>query len=320
MKKQNLIAKFHSQSELLTPSNSRYREWILQYTESEMKKDVGRGDITTKACFPKPKRISAYIVAKETGILAGQQEIEFFLVRYRTMRFRFLKRDGNFLKKGDRILMLRGSVHDLMKTERIILNLLGRMSGVATFTHRIVLRTKKINPMVLITPTRKTLWGLLDKRACLFGGAGTHRLSLDSAILIKHNHVRTSGFSLQKFLHNVMLSLPKHDLRRAKFVEIEVCNMPDAIQAAEVFLQYTRRKISAGRFCVMLDNMQPREIRAALAKIKLAGLGRGIIFEASGGINEKNLSAYAKSGVSILSLGILTHSAPMMDFSMRVYA
>lgn len=269
-----------------------------------MKKDVGRGDITTKACFPKSKQISAYIVAKETGILAGRQEIDFFLGRYRTIRFRFLKRDGDFLKKGDRILMLRGSVHDLMKTERVILNLLGRMSGVATFTHRIVSLAKKINPRILITPTRKTLWGLLDKRACSLGGAGTHRLGLDSAILIKHNHIRASGLPLGKFLNNVMLSLSKHDAPKPRFVEVEVGNAHDAQIAAEFPV------------ILMLDNMKPRAIRKTLASIPKNS--KALYFEASGGINGRNIASYAKSGVQILSLGMLTHSAPMLDFSMRV--
>lgn len=285
----------------------------MQFTVRELEKDLGRGDMTSKVCFSKSKSISAYIVAKETGILAGRQEIEFFLGQYRVIHFRFLKRDGDFLKKGDQILLLRGTVHALMKTERIILNLLGRMSGVATFTNRIVSRTKKINPNVLITPTRKTLWGLLDKRACSLGGAGTHRLNLDSAILIKHNHIRASGFPLGKFLNKVMLSLraqprmglwSKHGFAKPKFIEVEVGNIRDAKIAAKYPV------------VLLLDNMKPRAIRRTLASIPKHA--KVLYFEASGGINPENLKSYLKTGVDVISMGCLTHSAPMFDFSMRI--
>jgi len=295
------MIKTHCQSESLTVSNPKYRECLDMYLLREIERDFGDGDLTTDAS-PVLEKSKAVVVAKESGIFAGEQEIKYLLG---TLSAKFFKHDGDKLKKGEIILELKGKTSDLMKIERVVLNTIGRMSGIATYAAKFVKLVKKANSHVLITPTRKTLWGLIDKRACVVGGAGTHRLALDNAILIKHNHIKASGMPIKDFLNG--LKIPKNT--SAEFLEVEVKNGKDALIATK-FLESKK-----GIPCfVMFDNMKPKEISKALSKIKT----KKVLFEASGGINEKNLVKYAKTGVSVISIGSLTHSAPMLDVSMRI--
>lgn len=307
----------HCQTSQFTPRDLVYRKWLEQYTFREFEKDVGRGDITAEACFPQKKIIEAFVIAKEAGIFAGEQEIEYFLRKFPVIRWKFLKHDGMLLKNKDIVLRMRGQAAVFMKVERIVLNLLGRMSGVATTTSRFVQKAKKGNRSILVTPTRKTLWGWLDKRACVLGGGGTHRLGLDNAILIKHNHLKASKLSIDRLLKNVILNLSPHDSHKPKFLEIEVRNKKDALAASLIFAEAKKGGFPLPCF-VMLDNVFPKEISETIREAKKKKLYNSVLFEASGRISEKNIASYAKTGVDILSVGAITHSAPMLDFSFRV--
>lgn len=306
----------HCQKHALTVRNPVYKRWVLQYTFGEMKKDLGSGDITTALFFDKPSRARAFVIAKENGVLAGAAETDFFLKRIKGIKFRFLKKDGSIIKKKERVLELAGDVRLLMQAERAILNLLGRMSGVASFTRRIIEKAKKINPGILITPTRKTLWGLLDKRACVLGGGGTHRLGLDNAVLIKHNHIKASDINMERFFERAVQKLI-FQKTPARFFEIEVRNRRDGLAAAKVFGKAVENGLHTP-CCIMMDNMKPSEIAGTVKAIGESGLRNHILLEASGRINGKTLAAYTKTGVDILSVGAITHSAPMLDLSMRV--
>lgn len=314
MNRNVLKTKTHSQSSWLTPRNPLYRKWLNQYTFAELDKDTGSGDLTTKACFPKNKRAASYILVKESGVLAGVQEISYFLKKIHSLQWRFLKKDGVEIKPGERVLKMAGPIYDLMKLERVILNLLGRMSGVATLTRRFVEKACKKNPTMLITPTRKTLWGLLDKRACVLGGGGTHRLSLDNAILIKHNHIKARNQPLPQILKSVLESRIS---KKAQFVEVEVRNGKDAVRAAQIFAQAKKNKFPLP-CCIMFDNMSPKKVAKIVAFFRKTGLSQDVLLEASGRISEKNIAAYAKTGVDVLSVGAITHSASMLDVSMRM--
>lgn len=303
--------KTHCAADRLTSVDKEYQAWILRFTTDEMEKDVGKGDVTTQAFFTKPAKKKAIIVAKEEGVLAGVQEIRFFLKNFKKIRAVFLKEDGSAVKPNDVIAQLEGDIRHLMAAERIILNLLGRMSGVATMTSQYVKKAKKTNPKILLTPTRKTLWGWLDKRACVLGGGGTHRLSLNDAMLIKHNHLRASGVPIGKYLEKSL----QH--ANGRFVEIEVRNAEDAIQAATVFQRAAKSGFQIPCI-IMFDNMFPYEIAPALQAIRKAKLDRTVLFEASGRINLTTLPSFVETGVDILSIGALTHSAPMLDLSMRI--
>lgn len=302
----------------------------MQFTARELEKDLGRGDITTASLFKEPKNVTARIVAKESGVLAGRQEIEFFLnTSAKRLRVKFLKRDGCRIKAGYTFAILKGDIREILKVERVILNLLGRMSGVATTAARIVAKAKKINPKILITPTRKTLWGLLDKRACVLGGAGTHRLNLGNAILIKDNHLDAFGRNIPKAIESFFPTgrasarLSQYRARRAQpirqkatFFEIEV----ETSREAKIACTTLKKLQKAGKCTVpcfvMLDNFSPQKIKKTLKILRTENLASCAKIEASGGINEKNISAYAKTGVDVISMGALTHSAPMLDVSL----
>lgn len=285
----------------------------MQFTARELEKDFGRGDITTASLFKKPKQAKARVIAKESGILAGRQEVEFFLnTSAKRLRVKFLKRDGGRIRAGNTLAILKGDIREILKVERVVLNLLGRMSGIATFTARIVLKAKRVNPRILITPTRKTLWGLLDKRACVLGGAGTHRLNLGNAILIKDNHLDAFGRNIPKAIESFFPIRQK-----AAFFEIEVETSREA-KIACMTLQKLQKEGKCRIPCfVMLDNFSPQKIKQTLKILSAENLTSCVKIEASGGINESNIRAYVKTGVDLISMGSLTHSAPMLDVSLR---
>lgn len=303
----------HDQSSLLNLKNPLYRKAVDQYTELEIKKDLGKfGDITTDAFFKKPFRASAKIIAKQKGILAGVNEIEYFLA-CKKINIKFLKHDGDEIKKGDKICSLHGDIKNILKVERATLNLLGRMSGIASKTARIVAKIRKINRKVIVAPTRKTLWGLLDKRACAVGGGVTHRLGLYDAILIKDNHLDAVG-------RNIPLAIRHFFPYKgyAKFIEIEVENEAEAILAVREFKRLKDLKLCRIPRFIMFDNMRPQKLRSAINVLGKLGW-RGVCgLEASGGITEKNVVAYAKTGIDVISMGCLTHSAESLDFSLEI--
>lgn len=316
-------ASTHNQAESLVPANSLYREWIFRYTALELKNDLGSGDITTDKFFPAKQQATARIISRQDGVLAGQNEIEYFLTQA-PAKFRqglsrisvtFRKKDGGKIAKGETICTLRGDVRDILKIERVVLNLLGRMCGVATLTRRIVKKARAVNPHVLIVPTRKTLWGLLDKRACSLGGGGTHRLNLADAILIKDNHLDAVGRNISSALRRFFPI--KGALR---FIEIEVENTKEAVIAAGEFRKLEKEKLCKVPCFVMLDNVSPRELKKTLTILQKKHLRKHIGVEVSGGITEKNVRDYAKTGVDVISMGMLTHSAPMLDLSLEVIA
>ncbi|MEK9132484.1 MAG: carboxylating nicotinate-nucleotide diphosphorylase [Patescibacteria group bacterium] len=283
--------------------NSLYKKWVKQFTFAEMEKDSIGGDVTTETLFAAKETGCASILAKEAGIFAGRQEIEFFLNGLKNVSYEFFKKDGEKISAGDEILRVNGHIRTLLKAERIILNLFGRMSGVATKTRQIVDKIR--NPHVLITPTRKTLWGMLDKRACLLGGGGTHRFNLSDAVLIKDNH-------LDLMARDISLALSRFKkIKRARFLEIEVENFGEAVQAAEVLQNFKLPCL------IMLDNMKPVEIKRVILELKKRD-HKNIKIEASGEINEKNVTFYAKAGVDVISMGCLTKNAKSLDFSMDV--
>lgn len=302
----------HLQSSRLHLQDPTYKEWVDRYTFHELKMDLeGRTDVTTDLLFSENVRKSAVIIAKQAGILAGIQEIKYFLKSF-TLTAEYLKNDGEEVGVNMEVMKLEGGIHELMKLERVILNLIGRMSGVASYTNRLAKRAKEVNPDILLTPTRKTLWGLLDKRACVIGGGGTHRLSLADAILIKHNHLRALGGDFQKMLEKAVSQKPN-----AKFIEVEINDPKDAEKAVKIFIDAKKKGFSLHCF-IMYDNVPVEEVFRSLHHIRATYSLGGIFFEASGGVNETNLTAFVKAGVDIISLGVMTHGAPMLDISLRV--
>ncbi len=310
----------HKADTFLNVNNNNYKQWIFRYTFLELEKDLGlKGDITTDSVFPDKKEVRGQLIAKADGIFAGEEEIRYFLVdadaKFRPsikgqFKLDFKAGDGDSFKKGDVLMEIEADVHDLLAVERVVVNFIMRMSSIATLTRRIV--DKVADHDVLITPTRKTLWGLLDKRACIIGGGGSHRLNLSDAILVKDNHIdlvdRDFGLLLQRITESKVDS---------RFVEVEVRNIDDVLACAKAFYGFLGEKLRTVGV-LLIDNMSAEDVGMAMKKIKEAGFYDDLLFEASGGINEKTVLDYAKTGVDIISMGCLTYGVPGVDMSLKI--
>lgn len=310
----------HKASSFMTIENSQYKQWVFRYTFLELEKDLGtKGDITTDSIFVEKKEVKAKIIAKEDGVFAGREEIQYFLVdsnrSFRPgikeeMKVDFNVLDGEEFKMGDVLLEITAEIHDLLAVERVVLNLIMRMSAIATMTKKIIDLIADYD--VMVTPTRKTLWGLIDKKAVMIGGGGSHRLNLSDAILVKDTHLDAVNHDFELVLQRIADS--KHDTR---FIEIEVESTAEALVAAKAFGKFLGEKIrSIG--VLLLDNMSAEQMAQTMVEIKKAGLYDNLLFEASGGINETTVLDYAKTGVDIISMGCLTSGIKGVDMSLKV--
>lgn len=295
--KQQKIQKYFNQKQKLTIKNEKYLRQLKNLIVNFLDEDLGDvGDITSDNLISENAKANAKIIAKENGILAGLEESKWFLTNYQ-LQVTSYKHDGAKLKKGEVILEIKGGIKDILKTERTILNLMQRMSGIATQTNKL---TKLVGNNILITPTRKTHWGLLDKKAVVCGSGGTHRLGLYDFILIKDNHRHFAGLELEKNIENIK--------NKKLFWEIEA-------DTQEEVLKFAILKPDV----IMFDNFKPEKIKETFKKLKKMNINyQSIIFEASGGINEKNIAQYNNTGVDIISLGSLTHSAKALDISLDI--
>ncbi len=266
---------------------------LIQYLEE----DVPFEDITSKI-LPKELKIRAKIITREDCIIAGLEIIKELLKSF-NISFKSRYNDGDFVKSNDSIAILEGNARNIFLVERTCLNILSRMSGIATKTRRIVDKVRKINKRVIIAATRKTCPGFqfLDKLAVEIGGGSTHRYSLSDMILIKKNHVRILG--LEEAI--------KRARRYSTFkkIEVEVEDIDSAIKAAEL-----------GADIIMLDNMEPKNVEKVLEELRKRNLRDKVLIEVSGGINEENILEYAKLDIDIISIGELTHSVKSIDMSL----
>ncbi|MDI6902915.1 MAG: carboxylating nicotinate-nucleotide diphosphorylase [Methanocellales archaeon] len=262
--------------------------------ERFLKEDIGSGDISGAVVPDVPVR--AQIKADESGVLAGLEEAKAVFEHF-ALDVESKFSDGAEIKKGDVILEVSGSSRSILAAERLALNFLGRMSGIASLTRECVKRSKGIT----IAGTRKTTPGFrkYEKKAIAIGGGDPHRSSLADAVLIKDNHIKVAG--LESAIRNAKKVHP------TKEIEIEVDNAKDAIKAAQL-----------GVDIIMFDNMAPEDIRGAVEKLKKAGLRTRVRLEASGGISTENIGEFARTGVDMISLGVLTHSSPWVGFSLDV--
>lgn len=286
MTKNQKIKKYFNQREKLSLKNHKYKAQVKWLVDFMLQEDLdNRGDITTDTVIKNNPKVTAIITAKENGVLAGLEEVSTILKTY-NLKPKTYKKDGQKIKKNEKIIKLSGKIKDVLKLERTILNILQRMSGITTQTDKLV---KKGGP--LLCSTRKTQWGLLDKKAVTLGGGGTHRLGLHDWILIKDNHIANSKtYNLKPI---------------TSFFEIEC-------KTEKQFTEFLKLKPSA----IMLDNFTPQNIKKILKKYSTDT--KGIIIEASGGITEKNIREYQKTGVDIISLGSLTHSTKSLDISLNI--
>jgi len=267
-----------------------------------LEEDLGQGDITTLLTIPPGTIVEAEIVAKESGVIAGIEEVRTLLESF-GFQVRVLVPDGSRVEEKTTVLEMVGDARTMLSIERTLLNLLTRMSGIATATSRLIDKVRRAGYKTRIACTRKVAPGLsyFDKRAVMVGGGDTHRLHLDDLIIVKDNHlaiVGTVGEAVKKVREAVSFS---------KKIEIEVSTEKEALEAAK-----------AGADIVMLDNFSPQQIKETTALLENKGLRGKNLIEASGGINERNVLEFAATGVDILSLGEITDSVKALDMSLEV--
>jgi nicotinate-nucleotide pyrophosphorylase (carboxylating) len=288
---------------------------IEEIIDRALAEDLGKGDVTTDALISGDQRGTGFIVAKKAGILAGTGAAKQVFQRVDPeLKVEILLEDGARVKPGSKVAKVSGSIASILKAERVALNFLQRLSGIASETNRYIEAVKGLS--VRIMDTRKTTPGLrsLEKHAVKAGGGENHRMSLGDGILIKDNHLaalRSQGLNIKdivaKARQNAPLSLRGAKRRsnlqaRQTQVEVEVGTVSEALQAVE-----------AGADIVMLDNMNLNDMRRAVKSIH----GRALI-EASGGITLDNVRAVAETGVDFISIGALTHSARALDISLEL--
>lgn len=264
--------------------------------------DVGQGDITTALIIPENSIAEAEVIAKETGIAAGIEEAK-ILLESLGLKVVFSVEDGEEIKEKQILMKISGNTRTILSVERTLLNILSRMSGIATATRKIKEKLQKAGLKTIIACTRKTAPGLLyfDKKAVLIGGGDTHRLHLDDMVLIKDNHIAAAG-GIKKAMEKV-----REKVSFSKKIEVEVSSINDVLVAART-----------GADIIMLDNFSPTQIEASIQLLKEAGFFGKVLLEASGGITMDDIVEFASTGVDIVSLGAITDSAKSLDISLEI--
>jgi len=263
--------------------------------------DIGHGDVTTEALIPPELRGKASILIKAKGVVAGGEAARRVFHKVDpSLQVEVLIKDGTRVKPGDIVATVSGRVTSILKAERVVLNFLQRLSGIASQTAKYVAKTRGL--VVNITDTRKTTPGLrlLEKYAVRMGGGQNHRLHLGDGILIKDNHIaalRALGMSLKDIVARAKQNAPP-----GLTVEVEVTTPEEALDVVE-----------AGADIIMLDNMSPDEMRRVVSLIPSQ-----VKVEASGGITLTNVRTVAMTEVNIISIGALTHSSKALDISLEM--
>ncbi len=278
------------------------RKILEEKLRNMLAEDVGQGDITTALIVPPGCIAEAEVIAKETGVTAGIEEAK-ILLKSLGLKAETLVSDGEKLKAKTILMKISGDTRTILSVERTLLNIISRMSGIATTTRKLMQKIRRRRLKTRVVCTRKVAPGLLyfDKKAVLIGGGDTHRLHLDDMILVKDNHIAVAG-SLKKAIEKV-----RKEASFSKKIEVEVTRIKDALAAAK-----------AGADIIMLDNFSPNQIEKAIRLLKKEHLYRKVLLEASGGITAENILAYATTGVDIVSLGEITDSAKTLDISLEI--
>ena len=259
--------------------------------------DIGREDITSKLLIR--KKIKAKIITREKCIVAGTNFTK-QIFSLKGCKTKIIKNDGSFVKPNQIIAEITGLSNSVLMCERTALNLLARMSGIATDTDELIRKIKKSKSKSELLATRKTAPGLrfFDKVAVEIGGGKKHRMRLDTMVMIKDNHLA---------IHDSISKLIKKAKKSHKKIEVEVESEKDAILAAKL-----------GVNVILLDNFTPKKIQQIMKRLDRLGLRKKVKLEASGRINLKNIQSYAKTGVDMISVGSITSSPKSIDMSLEI--
>eukprot|EP00455_Lapot_gusevi_P030843 TRINITY_DN3321_c0_g1_i1.p1 TRINITY_DN3321_c0_g1~~TRINITY_DN3321_c0_g1_i1.p1 ORF type:complete len:308 (+),score=63.12 TRINITY_DN3321_c0_g1_i1:102-1025(+) len=288
---------------------------VKHIVENALREDLQTGDVTTLSCIPEDLAGKADFVAKADGIIAGLQVVELVFKQLSpSMTVTWDIRDGDFVRKGTYFGTVRGPVRCILMGERLALNLLQRMSGVATATHKLTsLIPPELRQTCKILDTRKTAPGLrvLDKFAVRMGGGVNHRFGLFDMAMIKNNHIDACG-SVRAAVERVQSYLRQRGLEQKIQIEVEARTLEEVQEILNL----------SGVFRIMLDNMVKVEpngtVNTELLQQAVQLINRRAETEASGNIDARTVAAIAKTGVDFMSVGYLTHSAQALDISLRI--
>ena len=289
-------------------------EKIKDIVQLAIKEDIGDGDITSKIFIPDGSKTEGMLIAKEAGVVAGLPVAGYVLSQIdENLILTSNIEDGSRVKKGTIIGSVKGLTLSLLSAERLVLNFLQRLSGIATATNMFAEKIKGYRTQIM--DTRKTApgWRYLEKYAVRVGGGINHRMGLYDQILIKDNHLKTMGSEKENGAISRFVRKAREQIENGMLIEVEV---EDLCQIKEV--------MDAGVDIILFDNMEPSKIREAVGMVKEfeknqgAGTGNAILTEASGNITIENVEEYADAGVDRISVGAITHSARVLDISFDI--
>jgi len=275
------------------------RESLIRF----LREDIGQGDLTSEYLVDENSKSTSFITCKsEFAVVAGLAELG-TLFDICNCESKVLVYDGDNVRKGRKVMTIKGNTKSILKAERTALNLLMRMSGIATDTKKFVDIVRNVSSDIKITGTRKTAPGLrfFDKKAIELGGGYAHRNTLSEMILIKDNHLAVTN----SIRHSISTARAKSS--NNILIECEVINTRQSIQA-----------IKSGADIIMLDNFSPKEAHRTISYLRRSGLRAKIQVEISGGVNLSNIKDYASALPDMISVGSLTHSSKSIDFSMEI--
>lgn len=277
-----------------------FHEQLQFLIDQALKEDIGDGDHSALSCIPDNARGKAVLKIKQDGILAGMEVAEFiFRFREPSVEFIGFKNDGEEIKAGEKAFEVSGKVHTLLQCERVVLNCMQRMSGIATLTRSYVNKIKGYRCKILDTRKTTPNFRLLEKEAVRIGGGENHRMGLYDMIMLKDNHIDFCG-SIENAIERAYEYV--RDIRPGLKIEVETRNIEEV-----------KRVLATGKANrIMLDNFTAEDIIAALKEVD----GK-LETEASGGINLDNITSYAATGVDYISVGALIHQAKSIDLSLK---
>lgn len=316
----SVIFNFFDHSKHLQIDQAQYRKALKSLFLWLLNNDKINKDVTTSLLFGKGggSIVTANIVARKEMVVCGVAEIKYFLHTFTHIKCSKMQKDGKRVKDNQSILTLSAEPSEILTYERTILNILQRLSGIATATYE---KVGFINSLVLkrapfILSTRKTTWGVFDKKAVAIGGGLTHRLNLSDGVLVKDNHLLILK-RLYKLESEKEMVLKALELANAKvnntLIEIEV-----ETEESIAPLLHSFQLINKGNVLgILFDNFSPQNAKRILKDIQRYDLSN-VVFEASGGINDNNLAQWATTGVDLISIGALTHSVKAADISLEI--
>ena len=275
------------------------RESLVRF----LREDIGQGDLTSQYTVDEDLKSSSLIICKsEIAVVAGIDEAK-IIFDICNCDSKALVNDGDIVKRGIRVMKINGNTRAILKAERTALNLIMRMSGIATDTKKFVDIVKTVSKDIKVMGTRKTAPGLryFDKKSIKLGGGHSHRNTLDELILIKDNHLAVTT-SIQSTISNARLKAGKNMM-----IECEVSNTKSSVEA-----------IKSGADIIMLDNFTPEMAQKTISYLRKSGLREKVLIEISGGVNISNIKDYALALPDMISIGSLTHSSNSIDFSMKM--